>query len=155
MTDNRMIGNRGNQAQLSSTSTDTQSEQVRSMPGSSQTELERNNSLTPPTDLQCKSLGGDNPRLGSGGSSQGNTGILRSGSIRVEQDINPSQPNDSASQNMIDGRRGSNESVGSAAVGSGYDTLLARKLAEASVTDYQSADAIDKVAIFIALSTSC
>jgi hypothetical protein len=56
---------------------------------------------------------------------------------------------------MIDGRRGSNESVGSAAVGSGYDTLLARKLAEASVTDYQSADAIDKVAIFIALSTSC
>ena len=63
----------------------SQAELVQPGIGSSQSELERSNSLTR----------GDNPRLGSGGSSQGNTGIMRSDSFQEEQDLNHSRRNDS------------------------------------------------------------
>jgi len=115
-------------------SSQTEQEQVHSLLGRSLTELERSNSR-PRRDLEHNSSGGNNPRLGRGGLSQGNASFVRPGSFQLS-----SQRNNSASRNMTNGRGGRNDSldpisrVGPVAV-SGYELLLGRKYAEAYLPD--------------------
>ena len=116
-------------------SSQTEQEKVHSLLGRSMTELERSNSR-PRRDLEHNSSGSNNPRLGRGGLFQGNASFLRPGSFQLS-----SQRNNSASRNMTFGRGGSNECSHpssqevTAAVGCVQDTLLARKLADASFSD--------------------
>jgi hypothetical protein len=115
-------------------SSQTEQKQGHSLLGRSQTELERSNSR-PRRDLERNSLGNNNPRLGSGGLNQGNASFVRPGGFQLS-----SQRNNSTSRNMTIWRGGSNDSldpntpVGPVAA-SGYESLLTRKFAEASLPD--------------------